>query len=439
MQQFTTYGAKIHMDSAKPVQAMIRIYRNAVSFLIRVCMEQWEEIAQIKTLQARQMCVERLIHHTTNRPTVVYEDFDKQFYKLPSYIRRSAISEAVGKVESYQGNLRRWEKEKNGKAPGKPEAGYTYPVLYRKNMYERTGEYTARIKVWIRNTWDWMDIRFRKSDADYIARHCSDRMTFSPTVIRKGKQWFLQFSFSENVSLGEKEIQNQVILAVDLGINNACACSAMKYDGTVVGRKIFRMPAEEDCLNHQLNRIRKEMKQGHRHFPSLWASIESLNRHIAVETARFIMETATGFNADGIVFEHLDPGKKKSGRNRRQRLHMWKCRDIQSMVTCKAHRLGIRTSHVCAWNTSALAFDGSGKVERGIDHNHSICRFTTGKVYNCDLNASYNIGARYYIRELLKTMPVTAGLDISAKVPECSRRSTCTLSTLISLNAVLAA
>lgn len=439
MQQFTTYGAKIHMDSAKPVQAMIRIYRNAVSFLIRVCMEQWEEIAQIKTLQARQMCVERLIHHTTNRPTVVYEDFDKQFYKLPSYIRRSAISEAVGKVESYQGNLRRWEKEKNGKAPGKPEAGYTYPVLYRKNMYERTGEYTARIKVWIRNTWDWMDIRFRKSDADYIARHCSDRMTFSPTVIRKGKQWFLQFPFSENVSLGEKEIQEQVILAVDLGINNACACSAMKYDGTVVGRKIFRMPAEEDCLNHQLNRIRKEMKQGHRHFPSLWASIESLNRHIAVETARFIMETATGFNADGIVFEHLDPGKKKSSRNRRQRLHMWKCRDIQSMVTCKAHRLGIRTSHVCAWNTSALAFDGSGKVERGIDHNHSICRFTTGKVYNCDLNASYNIGARYYIREILKTMPVTAGLDISAKVPECSRRSTCTLSTLISLNAVLAA
>ncbi|MBR0266045.1 MAG: transposase [Clostridia bacterium] len=439
MQQFTTYGAKIHMDSAKPVQAMIRIYRNAVSFLIRVCMEQWEEIAQIKTLQARQMCVERLIHHTTNRPTVVYEDFDKQFYKLPSYIRRSAISEAVGKVESYQGNLRRWEKEKNGKAPGKPEAGYTYPVLYRKNMYERTGEYTARIKVWIRNTWDWMDIRFRKSDADYIARHCSDRMTFSPTVIRKGKQWFLQFSFSENVSLGEKEIQEQVILAVDLGINNACACSAMKYDGTVVGRKIFRMPAEEDCLNHQLNRIRKEMKQGHLHFPSLWASIESLNRHIAVETARFIMETATGFNADGIVFEHLDPGKKKSSRNRRQRLHMWKCRDIQSMVTCKAHRLGIRTSHVCAWNTSALAFDGSGKVERGIDHNHSICRFTTGKVYNCDLNASYNIGARYYIREILKTMPVTAGLDISAKVPECSRRSTCTLSTLISLNAVLAA
>jgi IS605 OrfB family transposase len=259
-------------------------------------------------------------------------------------------------------------------------------------------------------------------------------MTFSPTVIRKGKQWFLQFSFSENVSLGKKEIQEQVILAVDLGINNACACSAMKYDGTVVGRKIFRMPAEEDCLNHQLNRIRKEMKQGHRHFPSLWASIESLNRHIAVETARFIMETATGFNADGIVFEHLDPGKKKSSRNRRQRLHMWKCRDIQSMVTCKAHRLGIRTSHVCAWNTSALAFDGSGKVERGIDHNHSICRFTTGKVYNCDLNASYNIGARYFIRELLKPVPETERSALEAKVPAVQRRTSCVYADLKKLS-----
>ena len=133
MQQFTTYGAKIHMESAKPVQAMVRIYRDAVSYLIRVCMERWEGIIQIKTLQAQQMYVEKLIHHTKNRPAVAYEDFDKLFYKLPSYIRRSAISEAIGKVESYQGNLKRWEKEGIGKAPGKPVAGYTYPVLYRDN------------------------------------------------------------------------------------------------------------------------------------------------------------------------------------------------------------------------------------------------------------------------------------------------------------------
>ena len=69
--------------------------------------------------------------------------------------------------------------------------------------------------------------------------------------------------------------------------------------------------------------------------------------------------------------------------------------------------------------------------------SYSLCKFKNGKVYNCDLNASYNIGARYFIREILKSLPATVRLDIEAKVPECSKRSTCTLSTLINLNAGL--
>ncbi|MBQ6635934.1 MAG: transposase, partial [Lachnospiraceae bacterium] len=64
---------------------------------------------------------------------------------------------------------------------------------------------------------------------------------------------------------------------------------------------------------------------------------------------------------------------------------------------------------------------------------------STGKVYNCDLNASYNIGARYFIRELIKPLPATAKQRLEAEVPSVSKRSTCTLSTLISLSAALAA
>ena len=60
-----------------------------------------------------------------------------------------------------------------------------------------------------------------------------------------------------------------------------------------------------------------------------------------------------------------------------------------------------------------------------------------GKIYNCDLSASYNIGARYFIREILKTLPVKDRQRIEAKVPGCAKRSTCTLSTLISLNGEL--
>ncbi len=87
--------------------------------------------------------------------------------------------------------------------------------------------------------------------------------------------------------------------------------------------------------------------------------------------------------------------------------------------------------------TSKYAFDGSGVVTRDKD-NHSLCTFTTGKRYNADLSASYNIGGRYLIRELLKACPETEASEAKAKVPGLSTRATSTLSTYISLVAVMA-
>ena len=78
-----------------------------------------------------------------------------------------------------------------------------------------------------------------------------------------------------------------------------------------------------------------------------------------------------------------------------------------------------------------------GKESEKTSGNYSICEFQTGKIYNCDLNASYNIGARYFVREIIKSLPATDGQRITAKVPGCAKRSTCTLSTLISLQAEL--
>ena len=157
------------------------------------------------------------------------------------------------------------------------------------------------------------------------------------------------------------------------------------------------------------------------------------------------MDIAVLYNVDVIVFEHLNLNGKKHG-SKKQRLHMWKAKDVQNVVTIKAHRICIRISHVCARNTSRLAYDGSGYVQRGtylqngeIKYNYGICIFQNGKQYNCDLNASYNIGARYFIRELLKSLPETARLAAQAQVPELAKRSTCTRSSLISLCAVLSA
>jgi hypothetical protein len=102
----------------------------------------------------------------------------------------------------------------------------------------------------------------------------------------------------------------------------------------------------------------------------------------------------------------------------------------------------MRFARVCASNTSKFAFDGSGIVMRGkkskkTNGNYSLCEFQSGKIYNCDLNASYNIGARYYIREILRSMSERTRLALEAKVPSLSHRSTCTMSDFYDLRAVL--
>ena len=121
---------------------------------------------------------------------------------------------------------------------------------------------------------------------------------------------------------------------------------------------------------------------------------------------------------------------------------MWRKRDIQHRVEALAARNGIRVSYICAVNASRLAYDGSGKVIRGKDagfNTYELCKFTTGKVYNCDLSASKNIGARFFIRVLLKSLSAKEELLVLAKVPELNRRTSCCLATLINAYAVLCA
>ena len=443
MDIYTTYPVRISRYH-KIFQDTVSWYRNAVDFFIRVILSE-EGLFILKNQTERVNAVERLTVTSAKRPEVKY-DFGKCFYKFPAYYRRAAIAEALGCVSSYRSRIKNWEAEDirtRGRKPSLPRAGFTSPALYRKNCYIRESDYTASIKVWINNTWDWVTVSFRKSDADYILKHCRERKECVPVLRKRGRKWYLDFSFQEKVKLEEKEIWNTRILAVDLGINNACTCCVMEADGTVAGREFLSLPAENDCLYHTVGRLKKTQKNGAKRMPRLWAAVNGINDNIAVRTASFIVEQAVKYNVDTVIFEHLDTSGKKKG-SKKQRLHFWKAQYVQKMVTDKAHRLGIRISRICAWGTSRLAFDGSGTVKRGKTSkktagNYSICEFQSGKVYHCDLNASYNIGSRYFIREILKSVPVTVQQDIGAKVPRCLKRSTCTLSDLISLAAVLAA
>ncbi len=442
MKLISTYSVKIK-NYNHIFKESVEQYRSAVRFFVDVVLAEWDDVSTIQGLKLQQSFVESLTVQTTKRSAVKY-DFNKQFYKMPCYLRRAAIHEAIGKVASYKSNLENWEtadKRTRGKAPALPKVGTVYPILYRDNMFIRLDDYTAQVKVYRNNTWDWLTVELRKSDVDYIIYHCGSMKELCPTLQKRGKCWYLDFSFEQIVTLSQTPVDDRKILAVDLGLNSSCVCSVMTKDGAVLERRFLKLPKEYDCLSHRIGHIKRAQRHGSRDVSNLWTYAKGVNDAIAVKTAQFIVDMALRNNVDCIVMEHLDLRSKKHGAHK-QRLAMWRAQYVQQMVEHKAHMNGIRVSHVNAWGTSKLAYDGSGYVLRGKNagfNSYSLCRFSNGKTYNCDLNATYNIGARYFIREILKSLPVTAGQYIGAKVPESMKRSTCTLSTLISLNGVLKA
>ena len=265
-------------------------------------------------------------------------------------------------------------------------------------------------------------------------KHYNHILKETISLYRKATDFFLQVCLKEWDVLSTKTAHQKL-----LGLNSSATIAVMKADGTILGRHFLRLTKEYDSLTHAVNRIKKAQQHGNRKTPRLWAKANGINTHIATRTATFIMDIAAQYNVNAIVFEHLDTSGKKKG-SKKQKLHLWKSQYVQNIVTDKAHRLGMRVSHICAWGTSKFAFDGSGITLRGKDANlssYSVCQFQNGKIYNSDLNAAYNIGARYYIREILKSLPAKVRLAIEAKVPQLAKRSTCTLSSLFSLNAEL--
>lgn len=424
--------AKLEILGSHIIEPTIRIYREALSFVIDV---SYKEKAGWLTLGGKNRCafIESLIHATSDNPNPKYIEFDNKFYKMPSYLRRSIINKAIGIVHSYLSLCNRYidkktkalqEGKKFTDKPPRLSCDHdSFPVLYKGNMFENFDiNGTCRIKLFIDNDWKYIDIAFDKK-ALYSSKtfRFDGYMMDSPSLVFKSKRFYLDVPFYKNVELSNEQ---DIVIGVDLGITNSAVVSAVMKDGTVIDRLFINQPKEKDHLKYQLDRLNKVNRMsGHKNKkPNIWRKINNLIGAIATQTANDIVDFAKKNSAKVIVFEHLHFKKKKGDKKKklRSKSQYWTKIRIQEMVKNKAHSMGIRFSRVDARNTSALAFDGSGYVRRNTKGD--IATFTTGKIYHADLSASYNIAARYFLRELER-----------AKVPVRIDRTSQILDTLINL------
>ena len=435
----SSYGVELK-NICKLLLPTAKLYQEAVSFCIDVFENEWAAIKPLDRF-SRNNFADHLVHSTRDN-IAKYNDFDTKFYKMPSYMRRDVISTAIGHLSSYHSNLQNWyDNGCDGKKPTLQKNLRRFPTFYKSNMYTDADidNDTVRIKLFVDNDWKFVSVKLKHTDMQYLRKYCTDKKISNPTLEKKYNKWFLRFAITEKIELHTKPVQEQRVLAIDLGINTDATCSVMISDGTILARKFINFASDKDRIWHCLNKIKGiQQKYGNKgsNCKKMWRYCKSLNDELAKKIAKAIVNYAIEMQVDTIVFEHLDTKGKKKGR-KKQRLTMWKKNTIQRIVEHKAHRHGMRISRICAWNTSKYAFDGSGIVSRGKNANlptYELCKFSNGKVYNCDLSASYNIGARYFIREIQKSSSEKKWSYIVAKVPECEKRTLCTYATLLKLN-----
>lgn len=364
------------------------------------------------------------------------------------------IAEAIGNVSSYITRYRQWEKKKADRiSKGKkftdkpplfnPECN-SFPVFYKDNMSQWLTNGKVALKLHNGSDWIWFVLpfdpvnlkRFQKSDG-------WERK--NPMLVRKGKRWYLHIPYEKEVTLSDKDFAKPV-LSVDLGLNHTAVCSVVHSDGTVTHREFISYEGEKDRLNILLGRIAEKSGQtwlipeGERFCKRYWAKVSWLADEIAHQCSHKLVKIAKAYKCQAIVFEHLGklkvPKNFRGAKKLRKKLHYWMQGRIQKYTYYKAHAEGIRFSRVHARGTSQYAYDGSGEVIRV--GNGQCAVFMTGKTYNADLSASYNIGARYWIREIQKSLKgnlQVAGVDISSIL---AARHQQTLASLISLNQLMA-
>lgn len=346
--------------------------------------------------------VEKLVHKTAKRPSIKYPQFNKTFYKFPSYLRRAAIAFSAGQVSSFVTRYGDWQlgkrKRKDAKPPRLNADTGCYPSLYKGQCYKLHGFNTVEIKVFNGSDWVWTDVKI----AGLRERHlvASNKM-MSPSLVTNDRGHYLSVPFA---CKPEKRKSEKNVTAVDLGINTTATIAVVTHSGTVIYREFIHPGRDIDRRDKRLKsvstRASKTMGKGgklHKGFCSnTYDKCRRINHQIGHIVSKRIVEIAKEFNSEAIVFENLKGWRPKGGKKRsnlRQKFHGWLKSKIRDFTEMKWNELGGRVIEVVAAYTSKLAYDGSGVVKRN-SKKYSLATFASGKRFNADLNGAYNIGAR---------------------------------------------
>jgi IS605 OrfB family transposase len=225
----------------------------------------------------------------------------------------------------------------------------------------------------------------------------------SPSLIVKGAKVALACpaETAKTAFIPNKHIHR--VVSVDVGINTAATLAVLDRTGTVIARRFLTCGKHNDQRDVLSARVADRQKRSHGGLgrrlgagfcAGLYRRIASVSLQAARTLSSAILAFAREHGARVVVIEQLKGYRPKGqGRVQRQRFHRFQHRMMVRYLAFGAEEAGLRLLEIAPRGTSRYAYDGSGKVERSRE-NAAHCRFASGKRYNADLNAAYNIAAR---------------------------------------------
>lgn len=154
----------------------IKVYQSAIKFCLSTFENEWDNLKDIESSKYQAAAARNLIH-STSKNTAKYQEFDKLFYKLPSYLLTNIINTSIGILNSYHTQLDVYnQSDKKGNPPRLQLNHNTFPTFYRNNMSLYTmGEDTIQLKLFIDNDWKYMTFRLKHTD---IKQHSQAHVTW---------------------------------------------------------------------------------------------------------------------------------------------------------------------------------------------------------------------------------------------------------------------
>jgi len=404
--KFTNKTYKVHkqriiLPNYDELNKTIKIYNKVIQYLIPIVgkYSNSNSFLSLKN-QEKMMFIEKLIHKT-ERNSPKYKDFNKKFLNLPSYMRRAAINDMIGMINSFNTRFEEWEKDKEVFESKNLKKKYhinfpkfnifpeQFPTYYKNNMFKiALTNKTLKEEIFIKvnkNTkdsneekisplYDFVKIGINDKSSKNFLEKIKEYKVFNPEIVKKGKKFFLYFTYEKKIVYKEKKelfsknkdkikVNKVKILGIDLGINSDATCSIIDEKGTVLGRKFINFPKEKGSIQKLVKKKNKSYsktntKLGNK-FSKVNKKISNLQKDFQNKIVNKLMKYILKNNINYVVFENLDNFLKVKNRKVKEKFHYWNKIAIQNKLIEKLQSEGIRYRKINPFGTSKYAFDGS--------------------------------------------------------------------------------